>query len=179
MAVLAESARRRFRSARRWARTSSRPRPVSADIQVCYDTGADHVIDWRNDDIVAEVKRLTEGHGADVVYDPVGGDTSMTRACIAFEGRIIVIGFASGRIPEIKAHMILNKNMFVTGFFWTNYQVPRPGQQVPGRDQCSLYSTGKFKPVVSKVIPMPKLPDALDLIAEKHAYGKIVLVNEE
>lgn len=151
------------------------------NIGVCYDTGADHVIDWRNEDIVAEVKRLTEGHGADVVYDPVGGDAfDASTHCIAFEGRIIVIGFASGRIPEIKAHMILNKNMSVMGFFWTNYQLKFPELVDKFQDEINeLYSLGKFKPVVSKVIPMPKLPEALDLIAEKHAYGKIVLVNEE
>ncbi len=150
------------------------------DIKVCYDTGADHVIDWRNEDIVSEVKRLTAGRGADVIIDPVGGDAfDASTHCVAFEGRLVVIGFASGRIPEIKAHMILNKNMSVMGFFWTNYLFKRPQLVAEFQDKINdLYRVGKFKPVVSEVRPMSGLVDALDLMTAHHAHGKQVLVNE-
>lgn len=150
------------------------------DIQVCLDQGADHVIDWKNEDIVTRVKDLTDGRGADVVYDPVGGDAfDASTHCINFEGRIIVIGFASGRIPEIKGHMILNKNMSVMGFFWTNYQFKRPDLVDVYQDEINeFYSAGKFKPVVSEVLPMQDLVSAFDRIMNHDAYGKIVLTNE-
>lgn len=150
------------------------------DIAVCYETGADHVIDWKNEDIVARVKELTNNQGADVIYDPVGGDAfDASTHCINFEGRLIVIGFASGRIPEVKGHMILNKNMSVMGFFWTNYLFKRPDLVDDyQREINELYSKGKFRPVVSAVKPMSELVDAFDHIMGKDAYGKIVLVNE-
>ena len=150
------------------------------DIKVCYETGADHVIDWKNEDIAARVKELTNNQGADVIYDPVGGDAfDASTHCINFEGRLIVIGFASGRIPEIKGHMILNKNMSVMGFFWTNYLFKRPDLVDDyQREINELYVEGKFKPVVSAVKPMSELIDAFDHIMHKDAYGKIVLVNE-
>lgn len=151
------------------------------DIEVCFHTGADHVIDWKNEDIVSEVKRLTGGRGADVILDPVGGDAfDASTHCINFEGRLIVIGFASGRIPEIKAHMILNKNMSVTGFFWTNYLYKRPDLVAKFQDEINdYYEAGKFHPVVSKALPMSALPDALDTITTHHAFGKMVLLNED
>ena len=150
------------------------------DIKVCFDTGADHVIDWQNEDIVTRVKELTDGRGADVIYDPVGGDAfDASTHCINFEGRLIVIGFASGRIPEIKGHMILNKNMSVMGFFWTNYLFKRPDLVDDYQDEINrLYLEGKFPPVVSAVLPMTDLPKSLDMITNRAAYGKIVLVNE-
>lgn len=150
------------------------------DTKVCYDAGAEHVIDWMNEDIVKEVKDRTGGKGADVIYDPVGGDAfDASTHCINFEGRIVVIGFASGRIPEVKAHLILNKNMAVMGFFWTTYLLNRP--QLVEEQQVEInagYSTGDYKPVVSAALPMTQLPEALDLITNHEAYGKIVLVGE-
>ena len=129
-----------FRSARLPVEWSSPQRRANEIYQVCFDTGADHVIDWQNEDIVTRVKELTDGRGADVIYDPVGGDAfDASTHCINFEGRLIVIGFASGRIPEIKGHMILNKNMSVMGF-WTNYLFKRPDlvDDYQGRDQPAL-----------------------------------------
>ncbi len=150
------------------------------DIAVCLDSGADYVIDWKNEDIVKRVKELTDGRGADVIYDPVGGEAfDASTHCINFEGRLIVIGFASGRIPEIKAHMILNKNMSVMGFFWTNYLFKRPDLVADYQNEINkLYLEGKFKPVVSAELPMSGLIRALDTLVHKGAYGKIVLVNE-
>ncbi len=150
------------------------------DIGVCVAAGADHVIDWKNEDIVARVKALTNNLGANVIYDPVGGDAfDASTHCIAFEGRLIVIGFASGRIPEIKAHMILNKNMSVIGFFWTSYQIQRPDLVDEFQEEInSLYLEGRFRPIISHQLPMSGLIDALDVIDKHDAYGKIVLVNE-
>lgn len=151
------------------------------DIRICFESGADHVIDWKNEDIVKRVKEITDGRGADVIYDPVGGDAfDASTHCINFEGRIIVIGFASGRIPEVKGHMILNKNMSVMGFFWTNYQLKRPDLVDQQQQEINeLYLAGKYKPVISQELPMDTgLVTALDTISASGSYGKIVLVND-
>ncbi len=151
------------------------------DIRICKESGADYVIDWKNEDIVKRVKEITDGRGADVVYDPVGGDAfDASTHCIAFEGRIIVIGFASGRIPEIKAHLILNKNMSVVGFFWTNYPLKRPDLIDQQQEEINeLYLAGKYKPVISQELPMSTgLITALDTISASNSYGKIVLIND-
>ncbi|MGV1036156.1 MAG: zinc-binding dehydrogenase [Candidatus Nanopelagicales bacterium] len=112
------------------------------------------------------------GGGANrIIYDPVGGDAfDAGTHCIAFEGRLIVIGFASGRIPEIKAHLILNKNMSVMGFFWTNYLLNRPDLVDDYQKEINLlYLEGKFRPVVSQVLPMAELPGTLDHITDRDA----------
>src|SRR5690606_29564261 len=85
-------------------------------LQACRDAGAHHTINYATTDFVAAVKDLTGGRGADVVFDPVGGDAfDHSTKCIAFEGRIVVIGFASGRIPQVAANRLLLKNIDVVG----------------------------------------------------------------
>src|ERR1700730_7250356 len=80
-------------------------------VGLCYKLGADLAIDYRTEDFVQAVKGFTGGRGADVVYDPVGGDVfDRSTKCIAFEGRIVVVGFTSGRIPEARANHVLIKN---------------------------------------------------------------------
>ena len=81
--------------------------------------GADHLIDYRNEDLRARVLELTGGRGADVIYDPVGGDAfDASLRCVAPEGRIIPMGFASGTIPQIPANILLVKNVTVIGFYY-------------------------------------------------------------
>ena len=87
--------------------------------EVCKQLGADHVIDYTAEDFVPIVKEVTGGHGADIVYDPVGGDVfDKSTKCIAFEGRLVVVGFTSGRIPDAKANHLLVKNYSVVGLHW-------------------------------------------------------------
>jgi NADPH2:quinone reductase len=150
----------------------------SADkMQVCRDCGADHVIDYSRDDFVAAVKRLTGGRGADVIYDPVGGDVfDRSTKCVAWGGRIVVIGFAAGRIPEIKANRILLKNMSVVGLNWGGYlsQDPELIHSTHARLE-ELYRDGRFDPIVSDELPLDGLVDAMDRIASRRSYGKLVL----
>jgi len=98
-------------------------------VAVCKRLGADLAIDYRSDDFVEAVKAATGGRGADVIYDPVGGDTfDRSRKCIAFEGRILVIGFTSGRIADAPTNHVLVKNYSVVGVHWGLYRkVQRPG----------------------------------------------------
>src|SRR3954454_5940830 len=95
--------------------TAGGPRKV----EVCRQLGADHVVDYTTDDFVPVVKEVTGGHGPDIVYGPVGGDVfDKSRKCIAFEGRLVVVGFTSGRIPEAPANHLLVKNYSVVGLHW-------------------------------------------------------------
>ena len=146
-------------------------------LQVCVDAGADHVVNYREQDFITEVKRLTSGRGADVIYDPVGGDVfDQSTRCIAFGGRLLVIGFASGRIPEIAANRILLKNIAIVGLHWGNYRQHDPGLIRRTHDVlCRMHTEGSIVPVVSRAYDLEDLPDALDALKSRAAHGKLVL----
>jgi NADPH:quinone reductase len=146
-------------------------------LQVCRDCGADHVINYREEDFVAQVKRLTGGRGADVIYDPVGGDVfTRSTKCVAFGGRILVIGFTSGEIPQVRTNRILLKNMSVIGLFWGAYQLHQP-QLIHDTHAIltEMYAQSKIDPVICARKPLAQLPEALDLIRERASYGKVVV----
>ena len=121
---------------------------------------------------------ITEGHGADVIFDPVGGDVfDQSRKCIAFKGRLVVVGFASGRIPEITVNRILLRTFFVAGFNLNAYHRHQPERLRQLQEELlGLYSAGKLRPVISQVLPLSQLKQALQLVEERQAIGKIVLV---
>ena len=137
--------------------------------------GAAHALDYRGDPWVEEVKRLTGG-GADVIYDPVGGDVfDLSTRCIASEGRLLVFGFAGGRIPEIAANRILLKNMDVVGIFWGSHARRTPGFVADTQEQLtSLYMSGQIRPVVGRTYPLDAAPRALRDMAERKIIGKAV-----
>ena len=140
--------------------------------------GADAVINYREDDWVARVKELTDGRGADVIYDPVGGDTfDLSTKCIAFEGRILVIGFASGRIPSAQMSRVLVKNFSLVGLHWglyfeKNLRVLQDTQEALSR----LYAAGKIAPLVSATYPLTEAAAALEALAARKTTGKVVLI---
>src|SRR2546428_821174 len=108
---------------------------TAAKLEIARQSGADVLVDYRTEDWVERVKRVTDGHGADVIYDPVGGDVfDGSSKCIAFEGRLLVVGFAGGGNPSIAAHRIFLKNMSVVGGPWGMYQTPgsRAGDGLDG-----------------------------------------------
>ncbi len=148
--------------------------------QVCRDSGADHVLDYRDDDIVTAVKDFTSGRGADVIIDPVGGDAfEASTHCIAFEGRIVIIGFASGTIGSVKTSLILNKNIDVLGMYATNYELLHPDILETAQNGIdTMYARGDIRPVISHELDMAQLPDALDALTHHENYGKIVLTNK-
>ncbi|MEM9462498.1 MAG: NADPH:quinone oxidoreductase family protein [Myxococcota bacterium] len=145
--------------------------------QVCTEAGADHVIDYTQEDFVAAVKHLTKSRGADVIYDPVGGDVfDKSTKCIAWGGRLLVIGFASGRIPEIKANRILLKNMSVVGLHWGSYQTQAPALITAAHERLlELYEAGSIAPVVFGDFSLADLPAAMDTLAQRRSHGKVVL----
>ena len=148
-----------------------------AKLDICRQCGADHVINYEKDDFIQVVKDLTGGKGADVIYDPVGGDVfDKSSKCINWNGRIIIVGFTSGRIAEIKTNRILLKNMSVVGLFWGAYRMHQPHLIQEAQEILyDYYATDKMKPVIYKDYPLQELPDALEAIGSRASYGKIVL----
>jgi NADPH2:quinone reductase len=146
-------------------------------LEICKRAGADHVINYRDDDFVAAVQRITGGKGADVIYDPVGGDVfDKSLKCIAWEGRLLVIGFASGRISEIPANRILLKNVAVIGLFWGAYQIRDPAKIRAAHDALiAMYQAGAIAPIVWRTLPLADLPEALAALEHRASYGKIVV----
>jgi NADPH2:quinone reductase len=146
-------------------------------LEIARHSGADHLINYRTEDWVARVKAIT-GSGADVIYDPVGGDVfDGSSKCIAFEGRLLVIGFAGGRIPEIAANRILLKNISVVGVHWGLYQERGSPLVRQWMDELlALVERGKLRPVIWKTFPLAQAAQALAAIASRESYGKVVLV---
>lgn len=139
--------------------------------------GADHVVDYSDASWVDQVKQLTGGTGADVIYDPVGGDVfDLSTKCIASGGRLLVIGFASGRIPTIAANRILLKNMSVVGALWGGHVKAHPEySSVAQQALADLYTQGKIKPPKPVEYPLSEAPRALRDLANRNILWKAVL----
>ncbi|MFW3171256.1 NADPH:quinone oxidoreductase family protein [Geodermatophilus sp. CPCC 206100] len=147
-------------------------------VEVCRQLGADHVVDYTAEDFVPVVKEITGGHGADVVYDPVGGDVfDRSRRCIAFEGRLVVVGFTSGRIPDAPANHALVKNYSVVGLHWGLYRTKEPALiGTVHAELTRLVESGQVDPMLGEVLPLDQAPQALARLADRGTVGKIVLV---
>lgn len=143
-------------------------------LAVAKDAGADHLIDSSTEDIKSAVKALG---GADVVYDPVGGEafTAALGACNR-EARVIVIGFASGTVPPIPANIILVKNISVIGFYWGGYLRFNPQALTESLDALmAWYASGKLRPHISHVLKLDQAADALELMRSRKSTGKVVV----
>ena len=146
-------------------------------VEVCRSLGADHALNYKAQDFVEEVKKTTGGHGADVVFDPIGGDVyDRSTKCIAFEGRIVIVGFTSGRIPQAAANHVLVKNYSVVGLHWGLYAKRAP-QLIPPAMKAllDLYEAGKIKTYIGLRLPLSQAPRALATVAEGKSTGKVVL----
>jgi NADPH2:quinone reductase len=139
--------------------------------------GADHLIDYVRENFRDRVKELTQGRGADVIYDPVGGEVfEQSLRCIAWGGRIVIIGFASGKIPQIPANILLVKNCDAIGYYWGSYRKHRP--ELVRRSYEKLlgwFEAGKLRPHVSHRLPLEEAGRALELLKTRAATGKVVL----
>lgn len=146
-------------------------------LEVARRAGADVCIDYRETDWVEEVKKVTGGKGADVIYDSVGGDIfDGSLKCIAWNGRLLVIGFASGRIPEVKANRILLKNIAVTGLHWGAHVIHEPQKIVECFEALfDLYAQGKIRPVIYKTFSLDDVPAALAALGSRASYGKVIV----
>jgi len=150
----------------------------SAKLEVARANGADVCIDYRSEAWVERVRRETRGAGADVVFDPVGGDVfDGSTSCIAFEGRLLVIGFAGGRIAEAATNRVLLKNFSVLGVHWGLYR-QRDAAMVRRWmvELLKLAEARQVKPVIWGSFRLAQAADALTSIAARESYGKVVLV---
>ncbi|MEE3330123.1 MAG: NADPH:quinone oxidoreductase family protein [Myxococcota bacterium] len=146
-------------------------------LALALEHGADVGIDYRREDFAERVLELTEGKGADVIYDPVGGDTfDRSLKCIAWNGRLLVIGFAGGRIPEVKVNRILLKNISVVGLNWPGYEEKQPDRMQATYDALfELVEQDKIQPVIFDRYPLEALPEALGALASRATYGKLIV----
>ena len=147
-------------------------------LAVAGEAGADVLIDYRAEDWVEAVKRATDGRGADVIYDSVGGDiTDLSLKCIAWNGRLLVIGFASGHIPAVKLNRVLLKNISIVGLHWGAHVQHEPARIAETFAALfDLYAAGKIRPVIFGRYALDELPAALDALGSRRSYGKIVIV---
>jgi NADPH2:quinone reductase len=139
--------------------------------------GADFLIDHRTENIRARVREIADGGGADVVYDPVGGEGfDMALRAAAWGARLLAVGFASGKVPQIPANILLVKNLSVHGIYWGSYRRRRP-EMLPDAFQqmFAWWREGRLKPLVSRRFDLAEAKAALGQLAERKATGKIVL----
>ena len=153
--------------------TAGGPRKV----EVCRRLGADVAVDYLADDFVAVVKEVTGGRGADVVYDPVGGDVfDRSTRCTAFEGRLVVVGFTGGRIAEARTNHLLVKNYSVVGLHWGLYRRLRPRVVAETHEALLvLHARGAVRPLVEAVLPLEEAPSGLERLAARGTVGKVVV----
>jgi NADPH2:quinone reductase len=149
----------------------------AAKLEFCRRQGAEHALAYDTPAWAEEVKRIT-GRGADVIYDPVGGDVfDLSTRCIAPDGRLLVIGFTSGRIPTVAVNRVLLKNISIVGVHWGASAAAREG--VMGEAQAALermYMEGKIQPAVGKEYPLAGAKSALADVAARRLMGKAVLL---
>lgn len=146
-------------------------------LEVAKSYGADELINYSTEKIRERVKALTDGKGADVIYDPVGGDAmDESVRCINWKGRILVIGFASGRIAEIASNLILLKGFSVVGVFWGSFRAREPElSRANFETLLEWYAEGKLEPHVSLALPLEKATEALEALIARKVSGKAVL----
>jgi NADPH2:quinone reductase len=151
-----------------------------AKLEIARRHGADHLVDYGSEDVKTRVRELTHGNGADVVYDPVGGDVfDASLRCVAWEGRIVVIGFASGRVPQIPANLVLVKNCDVIGFFWGSYRAKNPEKVRRSFAQLfRWFEEGKLRPHLSERFDLADAAQAMNALKQRKSTGKVVLVTQ-
>ena len=146
-------------------------------LQAARGCGADELIDYTQADLREAVKSLTDGRGVDVVYDPVGGQyTAAALRTLGWRGRLLVIGFAAGDIPQIPANLLLLKEVSAVGVYWGEFAKRDPAGN--GRLLAQLFgwlAQGRLRPVVSRRYPLAEAPNALQELLARRAVGKLVI----
>jgi NADPH2:quinone reductase len=146
-------------------------------LDIIRQQGADVAINYQTEDFVEIVKRETDGRGADLIYDPVGGEVGQrSTRCIAFEGRLVIVGFTSGAFSNFVSNHILIKNYSVVGLHWGLYRQQDPAKIAQAwKALWELYDAGRIKPLVGVRYPMRQVAEAMELLTSRAAVGKIVL----
>ena len=146
---------------------------------LCKSIGADETINYNSQDLREQIKVLTNGKGPDVVYDPVGGDyTEPAFRSIAWRGRYLVVGFASGPTPSLPLNLPLLKGASVVGVFWGGFAKAEPKANAAMMAELdNWYASGKIKPVIDRTMPMNALKAAYARMSSREVMGKLVMVN--
>ena len=147
-------------------------------LEIAKSRGADYLIDYRTEDVKARIKEITGGHGADVIYDPVGGQAFQDAfRAIALRGRILIIGFASGDIPQLPANILLVKNVTAIGYYWGGLHPLEPeGIRASNEELFKWWAEGKIDPHVSKTYTLDQAGDAIKALTERKSTGKVAVV---
>jgi NADPH:quinone reductase len=147
-------------------------------VALCRQLGADVAIDYREPGLVEQVREATGGKGVDVAIDPVGGKvTEDTLRLLAWGGRLVIVGFAGGAIPQIPANRLLLKNAAALGVYWGAYRERHPELvEATFREIFRLYDAGVVKPLVRDVFPLEAAPRALEAIAGRETVGKVAIL---
>ena len=146
-------------------------------LKVAKEYGADYCINYSNKNFKDEVKEITNGHGADIIYDPVGGEVfNQSLRCIAWNGRLLVIGFASGTIASAPTNLPLLKNCSIVGVFWGAWRERDPnGHHLNMEKIIDWWKMKKIKPKVSEVFDLKDTKDALYALINRRVIGKAVI----
>ncbi len=139
--------------------------------------GPDALLNYGDGELKEKVKALTDDKGADVIYDPVGGDLfDQSCRCINWNGRLLVVGFTSGRIPEYKANLALLKGSSMVGVFLGRFRKEEPDEYEKNfAELLALYDAGKLKPLVTQTFPMHEFTQAFNVFTERKVMGKVML----
>ena len=146
-------------------------------LELCKKLGADEVINYSEANLKDAIKEITGGKGVDVVYDPVGGDYSEPAIRgMAWKGRYLVIGFASGPIPKIALNLTLLKGCSLVGVFWGRFAGEEPEVNLKNIEELwALFASGKISPVVTDSFPVEQYEEAFNCMMERRARGKVII----
>lgn len=146
-------------------------------LELARARGADHLINYAEEDLRGALRKITDGNGVDVVYDPVGGELAQTAMrSLAWSGRLLVIGFASGDVPEFPSNYLLVKNISIVGVYWGAYRTREPETFRAGfAELTQWWADGKLNPHVSQVLPLADVTKALAMLEGRQAAGRLVI----
>lgn len=150
---------------------------TSEKLELARSNGADELVNYAEEDFRERLKEITGGKGVDVVYDPVGGDLFEPAVrSTGWNGRILVVGFAGGYIPKLPVNLTLLKGSSVVGVFWGEFTRRQPADSAQNnKELMEMFLQGKVKPHVSQTFPLERAAEALNVLQNRQAKGKLVI----
>ena len=143
--------------------------------QIAEESGAELAVSYRNPNWRSEIMTATEGHGVDIVFDSVGGEvTKESIKCLAWQGRLLIVGFSSRNLPNLPAHLLLLKNASAIGVYWSHERNPKMLADI-GRQLVQLFETGIIQPIIHNPYGFSDLPQALQDLQDRASVGKLVM----
>ena len=143
--------------------------------QIAEESGAELAVSYRNPNWRSELMTATEGRGVDIVFDSVGGEvTKESIKCLAWQGRLLIVGFSSGNMPNLPAHLLLLKNASAIGVYWSHERNPKMLADI-GRQLVQLFETGIIQPIIHNPYRFSDLPQALQDLQDRASVGKLVM----